>query len=723
MASDDYVLHFIVKEDNKCAKCAKNESPVDSVGRLSKDTQSNNSNKANNCSKCSSQCGSFHLDYSNNFHADDASRRASSSSSSYSEQNNCGSSQNYYYDDFHTDSSETSSRNRSSCRTPLEQLETKKDAPLKKKTENDHQAKGGKTLPKKKRQQKTYLSANSIINSQKSNSVACRLLSARLHKVKELKNEVSVLKRKLEASNMENQILKRLQYRHLKAISKYENAETNLPDLLAKQCNEVKTLRTHLRRSREQERNASRKLREVEAQLLKTKDTLQALQKLSEDKNLAERGELKHRLTTLTQRMEASDKRIQGLEKQLLLNNTSFSHQLAAEKKKTLEAQSITTGLQMEIKLLNQKIKEKERELGIRNIYANRMLKGQQEKADSKSPLKDINVSKLVQVDINLEAMTPQHQETNRSAVVITEELTTKDINEKSKLHDGHKEMGIKRKVHQSEKLPIQEISDKTCTELIREEICPSTEKYFRCENLERQKNRRERQGLDLLKEEFDKLRAEQSLQTINDIEKKENKLEEAITKTQENKEGKGSAEAREEVCDKLPKAIQRHRTPSKLKKQYVFTEAIENLHQGFPSTRRLSTLTTTCKSREVNTHQSGTAEFKAGDSDSAYEPSFCKITKARHKDTTSTCDENCIPTVSVEKKNTLMEELFGPNCLLKDNNPNLNLKEVGKEKDILQNEKTYDEISFMNDSLQCGDSKQVHMKAFHAVAFLENLK
>ncbi|XP_044297609.1 lebercilin-like protein [Varanus komodoensis] len=169
---------------------------------------------------------------------------------------------------------------------------------------------GATILPKKKQKQKIDSSTDSIINSQK-NNVACRLLSARLHKIKELKNEVSVLKNKLEASNMENQILKRLQYRHLKAISKYEHAETNLPDLMAKHVGEVRTVRILLRKSQEQERNASRKLREVEAQLLRTKDTLKILQKLSEDKNLAERGELKRRLTTLTQRMEASDKKIQ----------------------------------------------------------------------------------------------------------------------------------------------------------------------------------------------------------------------------------------------------------------------------------------------------------------------------------------------------------------------------------------------------------------------------
>lgn len=170
---------------------------------------------------------------------------------------------------------------------------------------------GCKTLPKKKQLPKTPVGTGGITNSQKNNNMTRRVLSARLHKIKELKNEVTVLQNKLETSNMENQLLKRLQHRHLKAIGKYENAETNLPDLMAKHCGEVRTLRALLRKSQEQERSASRKLREVETQLLKTKDTLQALQKLSEDKNLAERGELKRKLTILSERMESSDKKIQ----------------------------------------------------------------------------------------------------------------------------------------------------------------------------------------------------------------------------------------------------------------------------------------------------------------------------------------------------------------------------------------------------------------------------
>nr|XP_028583031.1 lebercilin-like protein isoform X1 [Podarcis muralis]XP_028583032.1 lebercilin-like protein isoform X1 [Podarcis muralis]XP_028583033.1 lebercilin-like protein isoform X1 [Podarcis muralis]XP_028583034.1 lebercilin-like protein isoform X1 [Podarcis muralis]XP_028583035.1 lebercilin-like protein isoform X1 [Podarcis muralis]XP_028583036.1 lebercilin-like protein isoform X1 [Podarcis muralis]XP_028583038.1 lebercilin-like protein isoform X1 [Podarcis muralis] len=718
MASDDYIVHFVVQEDNKCEQVTKSRSPSDSPSRVCKSTQSKCSTKVSHCSKCSSQCGTFQLDYSNDFNQD-VSRRASSSSSSYSEQDSCRNSQVYYYEDFHTYSSETPCSNGSGYSSILEQPETKEEELSMKTKENDHQAKacfvlnvGGKTLPKKKQRQKSFFNTSTIITSQK-NNVACRLLSARLHKVKELKNEVSVLKKKLEASNMENQILKRLQYRHLKAISKYENAETNLPDLLAKQCGEVRTLRVLLRKSQEQERSASKKLREVEAQLLKTKDTLLALQKLSEDKNLAERGELRRRLNTLTQRMETGDKRIQVLEKQLLLNNTSFSHQLAVEKKKTLEAQLITTNLQMEIKSLNQKIKEKERELGVRNIYANRMLKGQQDKGGSESPPKAVNVSKSVQVDVNLEATALQKHEAEKTSVVfLKEEMTTKDINCKDKLCDVDKEMESKTEVHQNQKLTMQQILNIACT---GEEICPNTEKLFRCENLERQKNRRERQRLNLLKEEFEKLRTDQALESTNDIQQKMNNQEEVATEKQEN-------EPKQVSCDKMETVTQRYKTPSTLKKQYVFSEAVENLHQGYPSTGPLSNTSTTCSSRQVNRHQGEIAELKAENSSSAYEPSFGKVTKTRQKDTTLTLGKEHIPAVSTEKKTTLMEELFGPSCILKDSHSKLNLKEAVKEKKTLMSEKSY-EISQVNDGLQCGDSKQAHIKVFHTFAFLENFK
>lgn len=172
---------------------------------------------------------------------------------------------------------------------------------------------GGKKLPAEKisRQNSSVLSLHSSMISQKKNAVAQRISSARLHKIKELKNEIFYLQHKLEASSLENHILKQLWCRHSKAIGRYENSESNLPDLLASHYDEVRALRKLLRMSQEDERNTSRKLRKVEAELLKAKDALQTLHTLSEDKALAEREELDHRLSILTEKMEANVKRIQ----------------------------------------------------------------------------------------------------------------------------------------------------------------------------------------------------------------------------------------------------------------------------------------------------------------------------------------------------------------------------------------------------------------------------
>ncbi|KAK9402100.1 LCA5L: Lebercilin-like [Crotalus adamanteus] len=124
-----------------------------------------------------------------------------SNNSISSEENNCGISLNFYYHDFPSDSSETpTSEEGGSFTIPLLQQPetTEQNLPEKKKGNHLH-AKGGKILPKKKRQQKTTFMTN--------HNMACRLLSPRDHDIKELKNEVAVLRNKLETFTVENKIL------------------------------------------------------------------------------------------------------------------------------------------------------------------------------------------------------------------------------------------------------------------------------------------------------------------------------------------------------------------------------------------------------------------------------------------------------------------------------------------------------------------------------------
>uniref|UniRef100_A0A8C9APA4 Lebercilin-like protein n=1 Tax=Prolemur simus TaxID=1328070 RepID=A0A8C9APA4_PROSS len=215
-----------------------------------------------------------------------------------------------YSEDFLSDCSETAI-----TRNYLEQpvVKEKKEEKKKYNVSKISQPQGQKEISVGKKHTSNASVFNSQINmiTQRRDATAHRILSARLHKIKELRNELADIHRKSEAIIIENQFLKQLQFRHLKAIGKYENSKNNLPQIMVNHQNEVKNLRQLLRKSQEKERTVSRKLRETDNELLRTKDALQALQKLSEDKNLAEREELTQRLSILMTKMEANDKKIQ----------------------------------------------------------------------------------------------------------------------------------------------------------------------------------------------------------------------------------------------------------------------------------------------------------------------------------------------------------------------------------------------------------------------------
>ncbi|KAM9694672.1 lebercilin-like protein isoform 1-T1 [Trichechus inunguis] len=220
----------------------------------------------------------------------------------------CGSSHYDYSEDFISECSETAVK-----RNYLEQPVGKEKEEKKKYVSRFSQPKGPKEISAGKRHNRNASFFNSQTNAiaQRRDAMAHRIMSARLYKIKELKNDLADIHRKLEATIIENQFLKQLQFRHLKAIGRYENSQNNLPQIMIKHQNEVKNLRQLLRKSQEKERTVSRKLREADSELLKTKDALQALQKLSEDKNLAEREELTQKLSVLTTKLEANDRRIQ----------------------------------------------------------------------------------------------------------------------------------------------------------------------------------------------------------------------------------------------------------------------------------------------------------------------------------------------------------------------------------------------------------------------------
>uniref|UniRef100_A0A667H9U8 Lebercilin-like protein n=1 Tax=Lynx canadensis TaxID=61383 RepID=A0A667H9U8_LYNCA len=493
------------------------------------------------------------------------------------------------------------------------------------------QPKGQKeiSVEKKHNWNAPLLNAQNNVIAQRRDAMTHRILSARLQKIKELKNELCDIRRKLEATVIENQFLKHLQLRHLKAIGKYENSQNNLPQIMVKHQNEVKNLRQLLRKSQEKERSASRKLRETDSELLKTKDSLQELQRLSEDKNLAEREELTQKFSVLTTKTEANNKKIQSLEKQLRLNNRVFNRQLATENRKTLAAQAATKTLQMEIKLLQQKLKEKDRELEIRNIYANRILKNLRDK-----DYPTVSSTKSVQADRSFLFTSMKHQETQKSEDIPS--LTTKG--KKTTGNIGHKEKstGMTCAVPPSiSKLPNQEESKKKYEDLSKEE--DHLEVRAPPEDPERQREKKEDQEkkttLVPKEQEVPPKRIQETHPDREDT-REDDAVKEEFRSLQVSDAGEGPKK----------NAAANVKIPFRQRKHYLFTEATENLHLGLPASGGPAGAG----------RPTGSEGPKPERSVSGYEPSFGKSSRPKAKDTFS------------EKKSSLMEELFGSGCAFK---------------------------------------------------------
>ena len=148
------------------------------------------------------------------------------------------------------------------------------------------------------------------------------MLSARRIKINELKNEVEDVNQQLIELKAENKTLKRQQFLQERALVRFEDKENDLPVLLQRHSEELRSVKEQLRRQKEKYQRADRRLKETEDELSHTKKQLKRMKKLVEDKNLGERDELSQKLTRAEIDLEDREKRIKvvsGLQKDIHL--------------------------------------------------------------------------------------------------------------------------------------------------------------------------------------------------------------------------------------------------------------------------------------------------------------------------------------------------------------------------------------------------------------------
>ncbi|NXS06923.1 LCA5L protein, partial [Neodrepanis coruscans] len=489
---------------------------------------------------------------------------------------------------------------------------------------------GGKTFPAGKAHQpnSSFLTLLSNVNSQDNNAAAQRVSSARLHRMKELKNEIVDLERKIEASSVENQALRQLQSRQERAIDRYKAAESNFQDVLARHYEEMKRLRKLLKMSQKTERNMSKELKNVEAKLLKAKDALHTLVVLSEDKGLAEREELNDKLSVLTEKLEKKDEKIQSLEKQLKVNNMILSHQLASENKKVLQAGITTNNLKMEISSLQQKIKEKDRQLCIQNIYSNRMAKALRDRSD---PVPE-EQSRAVQVDKEsfTALLLPQHQETEISPVqTIKEKNSSEDKDEEASANGTYSDAQSGTEDHSTKEI-----------------LLPETSTIKHREFMEEQEKETE-----VIEEELQNLmKTEQSPQSesVQDNNHEEGAVEEFGKEEQQNDREKAGGEG-----------ATPQKTPIRLKK---------------PLTNK-NTKPKTGRQRQAGQSSRERADSRGRNSFGLQQPLLGKATKPRQEGATGA--EGSAPVGFAGRRKQLTKELPGAAALRRDTRWNSNMRGV----------------------------------------------
>uniref|UniRef100_UPI00398E42F1 lebercilin-like protein isoform X2 n=1 Tax=Pristiophorus japonicus TaxID=55135 RepID=UPI00398E42F1 len=473
--------------------------------------------------------------------------------------------------------------------------------------------------------------------------VTRHILSARLHKNKELKNEVCDLQRELDNAKLENRLLRQLQYRHMKALVKFENEHNNLPQLLDRHEGEVQVLKDMLRKSKEQDRSVTKQLKEAESELWKTKSALQKLKVLCDKKNLAERDDLTWKLTNLTKKLE----------------------------------------------LDQQKIQEKERRLEAKNIYANRRLQGISKNGVSSLRKKVENVAKAIQTE---ECVSPISSFSPHNVLPSLEKKT------------GHNEETPKEVDDEDYKAAKgqlgKEDSEMECeAERLRKEYEQAERRWKEMEekdileNLEREK-----------REKQEKERAAQFLREA--IERKEAEDQEQDTKHVKEREQQKVSEEEKDVNESLLDDVKEigeilalsdglNKAPSRLRRRYRFTEQIENLHQGLPVCKL--SYATNISSKKRQDRQESKDFLDLGSSFNGYEPSFGKQcnrpNELRHQvgNGPSEKSENCLPSPSRnDKKNSLMETLFRSGATL-ENNPSKDseAKATEKLKQLQRNKQT----------------------------------
>lgn len=548
-------------------------------------------------------------------------------------------------------------------------------------------------------------------DSSRVDNITKRVLSARRLKINEIQNQNQELHLQLKELRDENKLLKKTQLRADKALQKFEDRESELPQLIQRQNNEVRSLKDQIRKWREKYEKTDRYLRDAEDELEKVKVKLKKLKSLADEKDLPERAELNKKLNNSELEIEAKEVKIKELERYIQNLEKNHRHELGIERARQKDTQRQLAQLREENDKLSVTVKEKDKEIQIKNIYANRAAKpphrlpnsysgtphdtppprrrrpslSEADKVTPRERAKQMEEKRREELRRQRE-LKQQHDKIKREKELRKmreeEERDEEDRREREKreqreYEEREREMNAKAE-REAEERRIREERErmKREAEEHKQREREKQEREERDRKLREKKEREERERRERERQEQERRAAEERRRFEDDvtIQAERKKKDEILQKLREIDEGGQKKDKKKDSFSNDPFFVTQSKEDSEdsiasSKKSYTFSKPIENLHKGKPARKdeNLNSSFTVGKGQ-------GTSFNRRRDIDSmetgGYNPTFgakpSGATSTAATKTYSLFDDDDSKTNSIKtgnkpaQKSKLMEELFG---------------------------------------------------------------
>ncbi|XP_050711315.1 uncharacterized protein LOC126995630 isoform X2 [Eriocheir sinensis] len=190
-----------------------------------------------------------------------------------------------------------------------------------------------------------------------------RLLSAKRNHLQQLSNDVSLLHNRIKELEEQNRLLVRVSKRQETALTRYHDMKSELPHILESHKIEINVLQEKLRRSTEENRRNSERLKLDDSRILKLSEEVTKLRELNRKRNLPERDYLNKQLITATHSLQEREKEVEELKRRIGILEKSLRQQVQAEVARHRTTAKKLYNLQCEHHDLQEVLKEREQEL------------------------------------------------------------------------------------------------------------------------------------------------------------------------------------------------------------------------------------------------------------------------------------------------------------------------------------------------------------------------